>query len=202
MAVSLTIPRKRLEQLSLGQLMVLTGGAAIGMAVYQSARHNLQFNIDLGWKEVVFACYLSLAGVAMAAAVMLAIERFRWRRPWSPPAVALFVAGLVAWCQMPFCTSTFLVLSSSEPAHKWFDKVYLAYEPGTLSLVGFSEIWPLVSIALLVACAASGQAPRWWQLRGAWSQWLGMWMLAAWSLPAVHAIYRAATFVPLPPEMR
>ena len=197
-----SVPSRRSEQLSLGQLMLLVSGAAVGMAVFQASRVGLLLPFELGYSELVFGCYLSLAGVAMVAAVMMVVEKLRWGRPWSPPATALFVVGLLAWCLAPLASCSFVILAPFAPPGRWFDEAYLNYQPGTLALVGFSEVWPVVSVSLLAACGASGQAPQWWQLRGAWPEWLGMWMLAAWSLPAIHAIYRAATFVPLPPELQ
>jgi hypothetical protein len=200
---AIPLPARRPEQLTIGQLLVLMGGAAVGMAVYQTARENLATNEGLrfGWIEVVFTCYLALGGVAMVAAVLMLLERWRFRRPWSPPAAALFVVGLLAWCTTPLVASTFLVLGTSYNS-RWFDRALCVYEPGTLSLVGFSEVWPVMSLVLLAACAGSGQVSRWWQFRGAWPDWLGMWMLTAWSLPAVHVVYRAITIVPIATELR
>jgi hypothetical protein len=192
---------RRTEQLTIAEMMVLMCGAAIGMAVYQSARIHDEDALAFGWRQLVFVCYLALAGMAMVASVLMLVERFRRPRPWAPPAVALFVVGLLAWCLAPFVTCTFIVLDACRPDHLWFENAYLAYEPGGLSLVGFSEVWPVVSLVLLGACAASGQATRWWQCRGSWPEWMGMWMLTAWSLPIVGLWYRAATAAPLLPEI-
>jgi hypothetical protein len=193
--------RKRTDQLTIGHLLVLMGGAAIGMAIHRMACHRLLYSIDFGWREVVFALYLALAGVAMAASVLMLVERYYAPRPWTPPAASLFSIGLVAWTVTPFLTNTFVVFDSCSQPDLWFRHFFLAYEPGAMALAGFSRVWPLLSLSLLAACAASGQVPRWWQMRGAWPDWLGMWMLAAWSLPAVSLVYRAVAGTPAMPEL-
>jgi hypothetical protein len=179
------------HQLTIAELMVLVSGTAVGMVVYQLAHHRVPRPLAFGYREVVFACYLALSGVAMVAAVLMLVDRIVRRRSWSPPAMALFVVGLLAWCVMPFASISFIVLDACRSVYTPYQHAYLAYEPGGLWLAGFRDVWPVISLVLLGTCAASGRASHWWHCRGAWPEWLGMWMLAAWSLPVVFPLCRA-----------
>ena len=192
----LSRPSGRSHQLTIAELLVLVSGTAVGMVIYQLAHHRLPRPLAFGWREVVFACYLALSGVAMVAAVLMLVDRIVRRRSWSPPAMALFVVGLLAWCVMPFASISFIVLEACSSVRIPYQQSYMAYEPGGLWLAGFCDIWPVISLVLLGTCAVSGQASHWWHCRCAWPEWLGMWMLAAWSLPAFGPVCRALIHVP------
>ena len=92
------------DRLSLGQLMFLIAGAALGLGllpVRSAAHFPVTGPYGLSLQGMVIAFYGTVSGITMAAFFLLVMGRLRDRRPWGPAAVTLFVTGLTAWVFLP-----------------------------------------------------------------------------------------------------
>ena len=166
--------------------MALVGGAAVGLGLLPLGSRTGAIGPDgPPWQAVVIVSYGALSGVTMAAFVLLILDRIRSRRTWGPAAVSLFVAGLTAWLFLPMVAATWVQQSNAFEPFRLFLHLIMAHQPGAYAFEAFYHFWPIACASLLVACILSGQAPRWWRLRGWWAEWLGMWVLVAWSVPCI-----------------
>ena len=174
------------DRLSLNALMALVAGAALGLGLLPLGSRTGAFGPDgPSWQAAVIVFYGTLSGVTMAALILLVASRIRSRRVWRPAAVSLFVAGLTAWLFLPMVATMWVQQSNAFEPFRLFLRIYLAHQPGQYAFEAFYHFWPVACAALFLGCLVSGQAPRWWTLRGWWAEWLGMWVLAAWSLPSI-----------------
>jgi hypothetical protein len=179
------------DRLSLGQLMILIAGAAVGLGLLPlgSLSHLPVYGrTGISWQGLVIALYGTVSGATMAAFVLLIVNHLIARRKWGPGAVSLFTSGITAWTFLPMVAVSWIRASGSFEPLSLFLRINLAHDPGSYALEAFYYFWPVACLALFVGCCLSGQAPRWWALRGWWPEWLGMWVLAFWAIPAIPII--------------
>jgi hypothetical protein len=184
-------PDQTRDRLSLGQLMILIAGAAIGLGLLPlgAASHLPVFGPNgVSWQGLVIALYGTISGVTMTAFVLLVANRLRIRRAWGPAAVCLFASGITAWLFLPMVAVSWIHASGAFEPFSLFLRINLAHNPGTYALEAFYFRWPVACLALFVGCSLSRQAPKWWAFQGWWAEWLGMWVLAAWSVPSLPII--------------
>jgi hypothetical protein len=139
---------------------------------------------------VLFACHGALTGVTAMAAAWLIYYRLLERRTWNPAAAALVAIAAGALWFLPLVPRSvdghlFYVDPTS-----WLRAAAAARDPALLSLAAYFHCWPIACLAIWIGCCASGQARGWWRLRGWWPEWLAMWLLAIWSLPAVYVAWQ------------
>jgi hypothetical protein len=176
------------DRLSLGQLMILVAGAALGLGLLPlgAATHLPVVGPNgISWQGLLIGSYGTLSGVTMAAFVLMVAGRLRARRTWGPAAVSLFVAGLTAWLFLPMVATTWVQVSGKFEPFALLLRINLAHPMGSYALEAFYHFWPVACLAMFVGCALSGQVSGWWKLRGWWAEWLGMWVLAAWALLSI-----------------
>jgi hypothetical protein len=176
------------DRLSLGELMVLIAGAALGIGLLPvgSAVHfPVTGPFGLSLQGLLIVSYGTISGITMAAMILLIASRVRAGRPWGPAAVSLFVARLTAWVFLPMVIAGWIRNSGAFEPLGLFLRIHLAHSPATYAYEAFYYFWPVACFAFLIGCSLSGQAGRWWTLRGWWAEWLGMWMLVVWSVPSI-----------------
>jgi hypothetical protein len=176
------------DRLTLGELMTLIAGAAVGLGLLPlaSLSHLPVYGPSgVSWQALVIALYGTVSGVTMAAFVLLTVARLRVRRTWGPAAVCLFTAGVTAWLFLPMVAVSWIQASGAFEPFSLYLRINLAHNPGAYAFEAFYYFWPVACLGLFIGCCLSGQAPRWWTLHGWWPEWLGMWVLAVWSVPAI-----------------
>jgi hypothetical protein len=176
------------DRLSLGQLMILIAGAALGLGLLPlgPAAHLPVFGPNgVSLQGVVIAVYGTVSGVTMAAVILLVASWWRSRRPWGPAAVSLFVAGVTAWLFLPMVAAGWIRNSGAFEPFSYLLRILLAHSPEAYAFEAYYHFWPVACLALFLGCSLSGQTKRWWALAGWWAEWLGMWVLAVWSIPSV-----------------
>jgi hypothetical protein len=179
------------DRMSLGQLMILIAGAALGLGLLPlgSLSHLAVYGPSgVSWQGLVIALYGTVSGVTMAAFVLLIVNRLHVRRTWGPAAVSLFTAGITAWIFLPMVAVSWIHASGAFEPFSLYLRINLAHNPGSYALEAFYYFWPVACLTLFVGCWLSRQAPEWWALRGWWAEWLGMWVLAVWAVPSVPII--------------
>ncbi len=168
--------------------MTLIAGAAIGLGLLPlgKASHLPAFGPNgISWQGLVIALYGTISGFTMAAVILLVADRLRVHRPWGPSAVCLFAAGITAWLFLPMVAASWVQASGEFKPFSLFLRIHLAHNPGSYALEAFYYFWPIACLAMLLGCSLSGQTPKWWACHGWWAEWLGMWVLAAWAIPAL-----------------
>ena len=108
--------RSALDRLSLGELMILIAGGAVGLGLLPLgvASHLPAFGPNgVSLQGVVVACYGTLSGITMAAMILLLVDRLKLRRPWGPAAVSLFVAGFTSWLFLPIVAFSWIQASGA-----------------------------------------------------------------------------------------
>ena len=176
------------DRLSLGQFMILIAGAALGLGLLPlgSAVHFPVFGrYGISLQGLVIALYGTVSGITMAALILLVASRLQSRRPWGPAAVSLFVAGVTAWLFLPMVAAGWIRNSGAFEPFSLFLRIHLAHSPESYAFEAFYYFWSVACLALFLGCSLSGQTQKWWALRGWWAEWLGMWVLAVWSIPAL-----------------
>jgi hypothetical protein len=176
------------DRLSIGQLMILIAGAAIGVGLLPlgAASHLPVFGpTGVSLQGLVIALYGTVSGITMAAFVLLIANRLRARRTWGPAAVCLFVAGLTAWLFLPMVAVSWIQASEAFEPFSLFLRINLAHNPGAYALEAFYYFWPVACLGLFVGCSLSGRGPAWWTFQGWWAEWLGMWVMAVWAIPSL-----------------
>jgi hypothetical protein len=138
----------------------------------------------------LFALHGALTGATATAAAWLIYYRLRQRRTWNAVAAALVaIAAGSLWFFPLVPKSVDGHLFYADPSH-WLLAARAARDPALLSLATYFHCWPLACLAIWTGCCLSGQATGWWRLAGWWPEWLGMWLLAAWSLPAGYVAWQ------------
>ncbi len=179
---------QRKDRLSLGQLMILIAGGAVGLSLLPlgAASHMPVFGpAGISPQGLVIAGYGTVSGITMAAFVLLLVNRIRVRREWGPAAVCLFTAGLTAWVFLPMVAVSWIQASGAFEPFSLFLRIKLAHNPGAYVYEAFYYFWPVACLGLFAGCCLSGQTSRWWALQGWWAEWLGMWVLAVWAIPSI-----------------
>jgi hypothetical protein len=140
--------------------------------------------------SALFACHGALTGASAMAAAWLIYYRVRARRTWSTPTAALVAIAAGALWFLPLVPrSVDGHLFYVDPSG-WLQAAGAARDPALLSLAAYFHCWPIACLAIWIGCCASGQAPGWWRCCGWWPEWLAMWLLAVWSLPAVYLAWQ------------
>jgi hypothetical protein len=176
------------DRLSLGKSMILIAGAAFGLGLLPlgAATHQPVFGPSgISWQGMIITFYGALSGITMAAFCLLVADRMRCRRPWGPAAVSLFAAGFTAWLFLPMVAAAWVVASGVFEPFSFFRHIFVAHNMGAYAYEAFYHFWPVACLALFVGCNLSGQARRWWAFEGWWAEWLGMWVLVNWTVPAI-----------------
>ncbi len=176
------------DRLSLGQLMILIAGGAVGLSLLPlgAASHMPVFGpAGISQQGLVIACYGTVSGITMAAFVLLLVNRIHVRRAWGPAAVCLFTAGLTAWLFLPMVAASWIRASGAFEPFSYLLRILVAHDPGAYAFEAFYHFWPVACLWLLVGCCLSGQTSRWWALQGWWAECLGMWVLAVWAIPSI-----------------
>ena len=153
----------RRPALSLGTAMILIAGAAVGLALLRLMPPPWEL---FDWRSWMAAFYAALSGVTMAVAVLLIVARLRGVRRWRTGAMACFTMGTGLWLFAP-------IIPMDRLLHHGFDApfIYSFY------------FQPILGLLLFLAGVVAGKpVPRWWTCRGWWPEWLGMWVLVAWSV--------------------
>jgi hypothetical protein len=139
---------------------------------------------------ILFACHGALTGATTMAAAWLIYYRLRQRRTWNAAGAALVaIAAASLWFFPLVPRSVDGHLFYADPSH-WLLAAGAARDPTLLSLAAYFQCWPVACLAIWTGCCLSGQAAGWWRLRGWWPEWLGMWLLTAWSLPAGYVAWQ------------
>jgi hypothetical protein len=128
------------------------------------------------WHAWAFAFYSCLSGLNMGALILLVVDRLKTRRPWRVGAIMLFTMGMASWLWTTHVAREFI-----RP-----DRSFGSIDQYLWHLVSSGDrALPLISLLLLIACLVGGRTRNWWRCRGWWGEWLGMWVLTLWSIPAV-----------------
>ncbi len=179
------------DRLSLGQMMILVAGAGLGLGLLPLGHaSHLPFlgPNGISLQGFAIASYGIVSGVTMSALVLLIIDRWRNCRSWGPAAVSLFASGLTAWLFVPMVAVAWIHASGAFEPFSLFLRINLAHNPGTYAYEAFYHFWPVACLALFVGCILSGQSTRWWRMNGWWGEWLGMWVLGVWAIPALPIV--------------
>lgn len=174
-----------IEQLTLWDALVLISGASVGLWLLVLAGKGGTIPRGVASPAgLVFGFYATISGITMAALPLMVWDRLFRRHVWRAGALSLFLAGSTAWLFLPMIVSGMLMQSRAFDPYTLMLRLHVAHAPGAYAYEAFYHFWPIASAAMLVGCLLSQQAGRWWALATWWPNWLGMWMLAAWSLPA------------------
>jgi hypothetical protein len=177
------------DRSSLAGPISLVAGAAVGAVTLP----NL---VEVSTRPVttaalaLFALHGALTGATAMAAGRLVRDRLIRARAWNAPAAALVaVAAGSLWFLPLVGRSVDGHLFYADPA-RWLAAARAARDPDLLTLAAYFHCWPLACLAVWIGCCLSGQAAGWWRLAGDRFQCLGMWLLAAWSLPAFCLVWQ------------